>query len=82
MTLAGYYGGYYSRRYYRDDDDEDYGWRRYRHAGARWLFNDEYEGSSYRDYGHSCRYWRHRCAESWGWGNSDYYGCTRYHGCD
>jgi hypothetical protein len=32
------------------------------------------------DYG-GCRRWRHACAENWGYGNNDYYGCLRYHGC-
>lgn len=31
---------------------------------------------------YSCRYWSRRCAENWGYGNEDYYGCLRYHGCD
>ena len=28
-----------------------------------------------------CGYWSSRCAENWGYGNSNYYGCLRYHGC-
>jgi hypothetical protein len=29
----------------------------------------------------SCRYWSRRCANSWGYGNRNYYGCLRYYGC-
>jgi len=28
-----------------------------------------------------CEYWGDRCVDNWGYGNSDYYGCLRYHGC-
>ena len=35
----------------------------------------------YRPYASSCRYWHYRCSENWGYRNSDYYGCLRYHGC-
>ena len=35
----------------------------------------------YRSYGGRCSYWRRRCAENWGFGGSDYYGCLRYEGC-
>ena len=32
-------------------------------------------------YGGACAYWSDRCARNWGYGNSDYYGCLRYHRC-
>jgi hypothetical protein len=28
-----------------------------------------------------CGRWKGACAENWGYGNEDYYGCLRYHGC-
>ena len=28
-----------------------------------------------------CRYWRHECADRWGWGTRRYYRCLRRHGC-
>jgi hypothetical protein len=28
-----------------------------------------------------CSYWANRCADNWGYRNSDYYGCLNYHGC-
>lgn len=34
------------------------------------------------DNGYGCSRWREACAENWGYGNNDYYGCLRYHGCD
>jgi len=42
-----------------------------------------YRGRRYgygRRYGR-CGYWRKRCGANWGYGNSNYYGCLRYHGC-
>lgn len=34
-----------------------------------------------RYYGGSCDYWAQMCASNWGYGNRNYYGCMRYHGC-
>jgi len=31
--------------------------------------------------GGRCSYWRARCADNWGYGGADFYGCLRYHGC-
>jgi len=31
--------------------------------------------------GGGCSHWRSRCANNWGYGNNNYYGCLRYHGC-
>lgn len=31
---------------------------------------------------YSCSYYRDACAQNWGYGNNDYYGCLRYHRCD
>ena len=28
-----------------------------------------------------CGYWKRQCRANWGYRNSDYYGCMRYHGC-
>ncbi len=28
-----------------------------------------------------CGYWRDRCVANWGYRNSNYRGCMRYHGC-
>jgi len=57
---------------------------RYRRRGPRiHLYVPYYLG---RRYGYGprygrCSYWRKRCAANWGYGNSSYYGCLRYHGC-
>jgi hypothetical protein len=32
--------------------------------------------------GGQCEVWHRQCIASWGYGNADYYGCMRYHGCD
>jgi hypothetical protein len=29
----------------------------------------------------SCTYWHNRCAANWGYANSNYLGCMRYHRC-
>lgn len=31
--------------------------------------------------GNRCNYWADRCADNWGYRNSNFYGCLRYHGC-
>ena len=36
---------------------------------------------SYDDYSEGCEYWKDRCIASWGYLNSNYYGCMRYHRC-
>lgn len=73
----GYYGypgypGYYGfRRYYGD----------YPYYSRRYYRKRSY--SKRRNYrGRSCRHWKARCTDNWGYRNSDYYGCMRYHGCD
>ncbi len=67
------------RRYYR--------YRRYRryhrphfrlYIGPRRRY---YRDRRYRRYRGRCRYWHRRCVRNWGYGNSNYYGCMRYHGC-
>lgn len=35
----------------------------------------------YRYQSSSCSYWHRRCVANWGYSNSDYRGCMRYHGC-
>jgi len=37
--------------------------------------------SAYYGYDDSCQYWHDRCVARWGFNNSNYYGCMRYHGC-
>jgi len=56
---------------------------RYRRGPRIRLYLPYYRG---RRYGYGprygrCSYWRRRCAANWGYGNSNYYGCLRYHGC-
>lgn len=73
----GYRKRSYSRRYHR---------RHYRDRGLSFgIYPFIPYGYSYysgpRYSGGSCDYWSDRCAENWGYGNSDYYGCLRYHGC-
>lgn len=31
--------------------------------------------------GGQCAYWHQRCVQNWGYSNSNYRGCMRYHGC-
>lgn len=64
-------------------------YRRYRRPGFHLYIGPRYRHyrryrrhRSYRRYrGRSCRHWSRRCARNWGYGNSNYYGCMRYHGC-
>jgi hypothetical protein len=62
---SGYDGGYNYRRYYTPY------YRPYPYPYPRY----------YPPYRPSCDYWRARCAENWGYGGPDFYGCLRYEGC-
>ena len=62
-----YYGGYYPY-YYGGYAPYYYGTPTYYTPRRR-----------YRRSG--CGYWRRQCRANWGYRNSDYYGCLRYHGC-
>jgi hypothetical protein len=71
----GYYGpgvsihiGRYPRYYYSPYYARPYYYRPYAYRPYR------YSGSR-------CGYWSRRCAANWGYRNSNYYGCMRYHGC-
>jgi hypothetical protein len=69
-----------------------YGRRHYRNRGLQFGVYPFVPSYGY-DYGYSysysrpryssgsCGYWSSRCVENWGYGNSNYYGCLRYHGC-
>lgn len=63
------------------------------HIG-RGHYRDRYYGSRYyrpytysRPYAYSrpgpsrCGHWSSRCADNWGYGNRNWRGCMRYHGC-
>ena len=69
---GGYYGGYpyYGRDYYEP----------YPYYSRRYYRKRTYRKRNYRKR-RSCRHWRNRCTDNWGYRNSDYYGCMRYHGC-
>lgn len=59
----------------------------YYYYGDPYYYYDPYYYGGY-DYtpvpapGGSCARWSRRCTASWGYGNGDYWGCMRYHGCD
>jgi hypothetical protein len=59
--------------------------RERREHRRRYRDRDDDEDDNYeegRDESYSCRHWQNACAENWGYGNSDYVGCLRYHGCE
>lgn len=66
------------RRYYR----HHYYYRPY-YYHRRYYYRPYYSHRRhYRKRHHGrCGHWRAACARNWGVGNSDYYGCLRYHGC-
>ena len=66
----GWRGRYWDRGY-------GYGWR---HRGPSFSLAIPVVPRTYADAG-SCPYWSQRCADSWGYDNSDYRGCMRYYGC-
>ena len=62
-----YYGGYHYSPYYYSSRPYH---RHYRRSYRR-----------PRAYGGRCGYWSQRCVANWGYRNSNYYGCLKYHGC-
>jgi hypothetical protein len=75
-------------RRHRRDGRRHRSYRRHRSNGGVYFgiypFVPNYYGYGYsrpRYSGGSCSYWSDRCIENWGYGNSNYYGCLRYHGC-
>jgi hypothetical protein len=73
------------RRHYRDGRRHyRYGRRHRSNSGVFIGIVPNYYGYGYsrpRYSGGSCGYWSRRCGANWGWNNSSYYGCLRYHGC-
>lgn len=80
----GYYG-YRRHRYYSPYDYRPY------YGGYRPSYYDSYRPTydsysytrpkRYRKYGGNCSRWSKRCGANWGYGNSDYIGCMKYHSC-
>ena len=81
---SGLRNRYYGRKY-RGDGRRHYRYGR-RHRSNSGIFigivpSYGYGYSRSRYSGGSCGYWSRRCSANWGWNNSSYYGCLRYHGC-
>ncbi len=84
--------GRYSKRYHRRHYSRSnrYSHRKYRRNRNRDVIIGSALGlgllaaPSYGYYRHSggrCSHWARQCANNWGHGNSNYYGCLRYHRC-
>ncbi|WP_088347440.1 MULTISPECIES: hypothetical protein [Rhodomicrobium] len=75
------YRDYCVRQYFkcRHFSDGGYEFRKCMQWKGCWEAYVEYKE---RHSENSCRDWRHTCAENWGRGTDDFYGCLRYHGCD
>lgn len=71
----GYYGyPYYYRPYYYSYRPRYYRSYRYRpRSYRRYRYRRSYAGR--------CARWSRRCAANWGYRNSNYYGCMKYHRC-
>ncbi|WP_147361483.1 hypothetical protein [Dichotomicrobium thermohalophilum] len=65
-------------RRYRRHRRRDRGPRFRLYIDPRLFVQPRYYG---RRYGGRCAYWHRRCVRNWGYGNANYYGCMRYHGC-
>ncbi len=80
ITKVGY-RHYCVRQYFRCRHFTDGGWefKRCMQWKGCWEAYLDYKANHSEN---SCRDWRHACAENWGRGTDDYYGCLRYHGCD
>jgi hypothetical protein len=79
-----------NRRSYRRHRYNDYGYALpllglglYLGSRPNYYYNDDYYYEARPSYsGGRCAHWRNECADNWGYGNSDYYGCLKYHNCD
>ncbi|MGF1619400.1 MAG: hypothetical protein ACFCUR_02160 [Rhodomicrobiaceae bacterium] len=79
------YRHYCVRQYFKCRDRWGSGWRFRRCMEGRdcWeAYLDYRDRRSQGGHYNSCGKWKAACAENWGYGNNDYYGCLRYHGCD
>jgi hypothetical protein len=75
VSFRLYVGPRYRRyRHYRR-------YRRYRRPGVRIYIGPRHRRYRRHRRARSCRHWHRRCVRNWGYGNSNYYGCMRYHGC-
>jgi len=75
VSFRLYVGPRYRRyRHYRR-------YRRYRRPGVRIYIGPRHRRYRRHRRARSCRHWHRRCVRNWGYGNSNYFGCMRYHGC-
>ncbi|MGF1619269.1 MAG: hypothetical protein ACFCUR_01500 [Rhodomicrobiaceae bacterium] len=72
---------YSNRRSYRRHRYNDLGYALPLLGLGLYLGHQNYAYDRPRYGGGSCTYWRERCADNWGYGNNNYYGCLRYHNC-
>ncbi len=88
----GYYGpgisiytGHYPRHYYPHHYYRHgyyYGHQPYYYGHRKRYTKRRYRRSHrYRKYAGRCSRWSRRCSANWGYGNRDYRGCMKYHGC-
>lgn len=75
------YRHYCVRQYFKCRDRWGDGWRFRRCMKWRGCWEAYLDYRERREYYGGCRRWKSACAENWGYGNNDYYGCLRYHGC-
>lgn len=83
VSKADYgYRHYCVRQYFtcRDRWGDSHGFKRCMKWRGCWEAYLDYRER--REYYGGCRRWKEACAENWGYGGNDYYGCLRYHGCD
>ena len=76
------YRGYCVRQYFKCRDRWGGSWRFRRCMKWRGCWEAYVDFRERRGHYHGCRRWKEACADNWGYGNDDYYGCLRYHGCD
>jgi len=75
------YRHYCVRQFFKCRGRWGHGWRFRRCMKWRGCWRAYLNFRERRGHYRGCRHWRDACAENWGYGNNNYYGCLRYHGC-
>ncbi len=83
VTKADYgYRHYCVRQYFKCRDRWGDSWQFKRCMQWRGCWDAYLDYRARHEHYGGCRRWQDACAENWGYGNNDYYGCLRYHGCN
>jgi hypothetical protein len=76
------YRDYCVRQYFKCRHYTETGWEFRRCMKWRGCWDAYLDYRARREYYGGCGHWKGACADNWGFGTDNYYGCLRYHGCN